>query len=322
MMANEETAMMKGIDISHWQKYLNIAEIKYDFVLLKNMNYEYKQIPVGDLGKIPVYIFTPINHVDVCVIYCHGNSGDLGICLAENYEITKMTNCVIVTFEYPGYTYVENIKAEEEIVYIFSQQVYMFVRDELKYPPSKIVLYGFSMGTGVAFDLACRANFPVAGLIIQAPILSLVRTIYDVKRTFFFDYFNSCDKAKFIHCLTLFIHGNKDRIVPYIHGRILSKLIPEKYRYDFITINGADHNDAFKFVKEEIFEKVRGFIKVVTGVNPDPPSLPGNGSMKFNEFRNIINSLRQCGDKKKFKFSEKPYKLKRERNEIRSEEGE
>lgn len=35
MMANEETAMMKGIDISHWQKYLNIAEIQYDFVICK-----------------------------------------------------------------------------------------------------------------------------------------------------------------------------------------------------------------------------------------------------------------------------------------------
>ena len=34
-MASEDTAMMKGIDISHWQKYLNIAEIQYDFVICK-----------------------------------------------------------------------------------------------------------------------------------------------------------------------------------------------------------------------------------------------------------------------------------------------
>ena len=35
MTANEETAMMNGIDISHWQKGLNLSEIRYDFAIVK-----------------------------------------------------------------------------------------------------------------------------------------------------------------------------------------------------------------------------------------------------------------------------------------------
>ena len=104
-------------------------------------------------------------------------------------------------------------------------------------------MYGFSLGTGVAFNLACNKNYNFGGLILQSPFLSIFRTIYNTPKTKYYDLFNNCDKAKLLNIKTLFIHGNNDKIVPYIHGRILADLIPKNKLYRFETINGAGHND-------------------------------------------------------------------------------
>ena len=45
-------------------------------------------------------------------------------------------------------------------------------------------LYGFSLGTGIMFELACKKEYPAAGLILQSPFLSIMRTLYNIKKTF------------------------------------------------------------------------------------------------------------------------------------------
>ena len=37
------------------------------------------------------------------------------------------------------------------------------------YQPQNIIIYGFSLGTGIAFDLACDKNYPNGGVILQSP---------------------------------------------------------------------------------------------------------------------------------------------------------
>lgn len=90
------------------------------------------------------------------------------------------------------------------------------------YQPQNIIIYGFSLGTGIAFDLACDKNYPNGGVILQSPFLSLTRIFYNFKKTYYFDIFNSCGNAKFCESTIYIIHGSKDKIVPYIHGRILA----------------------------------------------------------------------------------------------------
>ena len=49
----------------------------------------------------------------------------------------------------------------------------------------QIILYGFSLGTGISFHLACNKNFPIAGCILQAPFLSILRIRYYLNVRFF-----------------------------------------------------------------------------------------------------------------------------------------
>jgi hypothetical protein len=103
---------------------------------------------------------------------------------------------------------------------------------------------------------------------LQSPFLSIIRTIYNFKKTYYFDLFNNCDKAKKCKSKIYFIHGDKDSIVPYIHGRILSKLIPQQFLYDFYTVHGANHNDILKFAKNQIYDNIKNFIKSLNKERP------------------------------------------------------
>ena len=238
---------------------------KYIGIEFRHLDYRFIKIIDKNNNSLPLLMLKPTKPLPVCIIYSHGNSGDLGSCLIEYYDIAMNTNCVVVSFEYPGYGELKNQELRESNFYRNLKMTYFFVRIFLGYKPNQIILYGFSLGTGIMFELACKKEYPAAGLILQSPFLSIMRTLYNIKKTPFCDLFNSCDKAKNLCIKTFFIHGNKDGMVPYIHGRILAKLIPKKYFYKFLTVPNADHNNMFKENKELIYTKIRQFIKDCTG---------------------------------------------------------
>ena len=239
----------------------------------KVLEFHIKYIELRDNNKnnslqyLPTLIISPNLPYNKCIIYCQGNSGDLGTSLFESYDIAIKCNSLVITFEYPGFGLCKNDIISENEFYRRIQVIYMFIKKDLKFNSNKIILYGFSLGTGIAFDLACRRKFPVAGLILQSPFLSIIRTMYNIKKTKYFDLFNNCDKAKNLCTKTLFIHGNSDKIVPFIHGKILSTLIPKKYLYDFLTIENGDHINLLKNFKDLIFLKINTFINDCTNID-------------------------------------------------------
>ena len=265
----------------------------YMEIKFKLLEYRFIKIINKDNEIIPLLLFIPPNPIPVCIIYSHGNSGDLGACVLEFYDIAINTNCLVVSFEYPGFGDCMNQPLRESLFYRNMKITYFFVRKILGFKPEQIILYGFSMGTGIMFDFACRKEYPSAGMILQSPFLSIVRTLYDINRTMYFDLFNNVDKAKFLKTKTYFIHGNKDSVVPYIHGRILAKLIPKEYYYDFLTVPNANHNNLKKKKKDYIFKQIREFIKNRTGyfidfskANIDDSS---NSTIDNNDSFNKIN---------------------------------
>ena len=243
---------------------------KYKIIEFMLLDYKFIKLIYNKKNEeLPLLLLIPPAHIPVCIIYSHGNSGDLGGCILEYYDIAMNTNCLVVSFEYPGYGDCANQPLRESLFYRNLKMTYYFVRKILDYKPSQIILYGFSMGTGIVFDLACNKEYPTAGMILQSPFLSIIRTLYNIKKTMYFDFFNNCDKAKFLKTKTFFIHGTKDNVVPFIHGKILAKLIPQQYYYGFYKVDNANHNNLFKIGKEKVFAKIRDFIKDCTGFYSD-----------------------------------------------------
>ena len=242
-------------------------EAKYEKPNFKNATIEYIQLDKEEKINSELLIIKPNLHFPICIIYCHGNCGDIGYCLYECYLLAKNLNCVVISFEYPHYGNLKNIQFSEIITYKQIQIAHIYANKILNFSEKNIFIYGFSLGTGVAFDLACRNKFPIGGLILQSPYLSIFRVVYNIRKSLFFDIFRNCDKVDKLKAKTLFIHGNKDKVVPYIHGRILAKIIPKQYFYDFYTVNNGNHNNLFSKDSEKLLNKIREFISFCSGIN-------------------------------------------------------
>ena len=109
----------------------------------ENYNIEYDKIK-DDKESLPILIITPKGiYISSCLLYCKGNAGDLGTSLHEFYEISFKCNCIIVTFEYPGYGICKNEEFSESEFNRRIKIVYNFIINVLNYQPNEIFLYGF-----------------------------------------------------------------------------------------------------------------------------------------------------------------------------------
>ena len=245
----------------------NDSTISYQKKNLKGVELEYINLHKNNKTITDLLLIRPYLHFSICIIYCHGNCGDIGYSLYDCYSLAKRTNCIVLSFEYPSYGSCKEVPISENAIYNTIQIIYIYAKSILKFHSKNIFLYGFSLGTGIVFDLACRKEFPIGGIILQSPYLSICRVIYDINKSPFFDIFKNCEKAYLIKAPVLFIHGNCDSFVPYIHGRILAKLIPKKYFYDFYTVKEGDHLNLFLIDEENIYHKIREFISCYSGID-------------------------------------------------------
>lgn len=90
--------------------------------------------------------------------------------------------------------------------------------------PKCIVLFGESLGSGVAIQMALE--YDIAALVLQSPYTSLgdvaqYHYFYLPAKWFVRDKFHSISKIKKVHSPLLIIHGSKDKIIPAKMGRAL-----------------------------------------------------------------------------------------------------
>jgi fermentation-respiration switch protein FrsA (DUF1100 family) len=98
-----------------------------------------------------------------------------------------------------------------------------------------IVIYGESLGTGVATEIAQNSNF--AGLVLETPFTSMI----DAAKNFYpyipvslllKDKYDNQNKIKNINIPVLVMHGEVDQIVPFWMGKRIFEIANEpKYSY-------------------------------------------------------------------------------------------
>lgn len=111
---------------------------------------------------------------------------------------------------------------------------------------SHIILYGHSLGTGVAVQMA--SEFHVGGLMLLAPYLSIPK-LAQIDFPFFpssllaLDRFDNEKKIKSIRMPLLIVNGTSDQVIPPSQGKKLYSLANEPK--EFHSLSGRGHNDAF-----------------------------------------------------------------------------
>src|SRR5437899_3047011 len=97
----------------------------------------------------------PVENAEGALLYCHGNAGNLSHRSDIVAQWQRHIRRDILIFDYPGYGK-SGGKPSERGCYAAGDAAYDWLREAKRVPAEKIVLYGSSLGAGVAVDLASR----------------------------------------------------------------------------------------------------------------------------------------------------------------------
>jgi len=107
-------------------------------------------------------------------------------------------------YDYSGYGRSTG-KPTECNTYADIEAAYNCLKEKYGVADEDIILYGQSVGSGPTIDLASRLP-NLRAVVLHSPILSGLRVLYPVKRTFWFDIYKNIDKIGLVNCPVLVIH--------------------------------------------------------------------------------------------------------------------
>ncbi|KAF4356315.1 hypothetical protein CsatB_027178 [Cannabis sativa] len=242
------------------------------------------------------------------LLYSHGNAADLGQMFELFVELSARLRVNLMGYDYSGYgqstgklTY---LRLAKELVFNFdaltacSFDIYsiccnhpVFLKQPTEYntyadidaaykclkekygvKDEQLILYGQSVGSGPTVDLASRIP-TLRGVVLHSPILSGLRVLYPVKRTYWFDIYKNIDKIGMVNCPVLVIHGTSDEVVDLSHGKNLWELCNEKY--EPLWISGGGHCNLELY--PEFIKHLKKFVQTLGKSKPSASSSKKNG---------------------------------------------
>jgi uncharacterized protein len=212
----------------------------------------YEDVTLEVNGETTHGWYIPARQARGTLLFFHGNAGTIADRL-ESIAIFRHLGLNVFIIDYGGYGQSSG-RPSEKRCYADARAAWQYLIEERGETPDRLILFGRSLGAGVAVQLATEVA-PRA-LIIESPFLSTVRM---GKRMFPFlplrllvrHRFDSEAKIGDVSAPVLVIHSPNDEIVPYSHGQRLYELANGPKR--FLEITGG-HNDGF-LVSEEVYTR-------------------------------------------------------------------
>lgn len=214
---------------------------------------------VADDGQHLVGFYRPADPVHATVLYFFGQAGSLAN-RAARLRLLSADGTGVLMVAYRGYSGSGGTPSEDAL-HADADRVWRWLRDQ-GVPSDQIVLYGESLGTGVAVRLATRR--PVAAVILDGAydaITSVAADRYPLVPVswLMLDTFRSIDWIGGVTAPLLMLHGDHDTIVPIQYARRLFHAAPEPKRLDVIP--GGNHGENL----ERRIDEIRAFFGQTTG---------------------------------------------------------
>jgi len=180
------------------------------------------------------------------LVHFHGNSGT-ALSRVEKIQPWVNHGFDVVMSEYPQYG-TNGGKATEQSFYDAARIV--MGRTLKDYPQSRLYLYGESIGSGVATQMA--TEYKEEALIIEGGFTSLIDIAWSrypilPVPLLLWDRFDNRAKINDIGSKLLIIHGQQDRTVPYAYGEKLYAHFQGVKK--MITLGDAGHNDKYEYLE-------------------------------------------------------------------------
>lgn len=198
------------------------------------------------------------------IYFLHGNEGNLSTC-QEWFRALHRLNVNVVAIDYRGYGQSTGEPSENGL-YSDALAGYQFLTTTLHINPAHIVIYGHSLGSDVAIELASTTQ--PAGLIVEGGLISIPERGQELipflpVKLIAHNRFDGASRISKVGCPILFFHAADDQMIPINHGRKLYELArPPKY---FVETYGG-HANAIVKDQPAMLGAIRSFL---TSVTPD-----------------------------------------------------
>ncbi|KAL8471858.1 hypothetical protein ACS0TY_028546 [Phlomoides rotata] len=234
---------------------------------------------------VAMYVKNPT--AKLTMLYSHGNAADLGQMYDLFSELSIHLRVNLLGYDYSGYG-LSTGKPTEQNTYADIEAAYECLQQTYGVKEEDVILYGQSVGSGPTLDLASRLS-RLRAVVLHSPILSGLRVMYPVKRTYWFDIYKNIDKIPLVQCPVLVIHGTEDDVVDWTHGKQLWDLCKEKY--EPLWVKGGNHCDL------ELYpEYIKHLKKFILAVEKSGHRRNGTTDQMDNAQNSIDNRPRQSID--------------------------
>ncbi len=224
--------------------------------------YRAGQLPITMIpaaaGDSIALLYLPNPRATLTLLYAHGNAEDLGQ-IAPMLEELRRHGFAVIGFDYRGYGASTGGPTTTSGAIRDMESVYEYAIHTLGVQPSRLVLYGRSVGGGPATDLAAR--LPIAGLVLESTFTSAFVVMTRVP-LLPFDRFPNLRHIRQVHAPVLVMHGTTDAVIPISHGRRLYDAASNPKQA--LWIEGAGHNDLALVAGQRFWNALAEFARVVT----------------------------------------------------------
>lgn len=233
--------LLAGASLYLFQKKLifHPVPLAADYKFSYDIPFEEIHIRINDKELLSAVMFKADKPRGI-VIYFHGNARNISKYAGKTKDFVRNGYSVLM-MDYPTYGKSTG-KLTEEAMYANGLRMYQVARKS--FSPDRIIIYGRSLGTAVAAQLAtvrdCRR------LVLEAPYYNMTDMAMRLAPIFpyglMLEYkFPTNEYLPRVTAPITIIHGTDDHTIPLESGKKLEKLL--KTGDQFIVINGADHNN-------------------------------------------------------------------------------
>lgn len=248
-----------GVALYFLQDYI----LFHPVTLKKDHNYDFPEkhkdinIPITENSNLNIVQFFSTDTITKgVVLYFHGNKKNISWYAKYPPYFTKH-GYEVWLIDYPGFGKSTG-KLTEQTLYDWANYMYNFACT--RFNPDHIIIYGKSMGTGIATHLASIKS--CKKLILETPyydypsVIKHYLPIYPIEWMIHYKIPTHDYIEKVTAPITIF-QGSDDWLVTFSNAKRLRAFL--KKGDEFVTIEGGSHNDLFKF--KEVIEKLNSLLK-------------------------------------------------------------
>jgi len=207
------------------------------------------------------------------ILYFCGNAGNRAY-RVDVFDLFAKLGTDVICFDYRGFG--DNAGSPSEAAFAAdAQAIWRYVTEERHIDPLRVVIFGESLGGGVATRLASElsaAGTPPAGLVLRSTFTRLA----DVAARHYpwlpvgwllLDRYPSVEHIGLVTCPILIFHGRRDTIVPFAEGEQLLAAASERSSRglprQLVALETADHNDVLSAEQSAFRRGLQDFLEQI-----------------------------------------------------------